>query len=67
MALRRIMRRLREGEDVPPNRDRSSLSVSCSRSGGRPEGLIPLMLGSLAAFNLWKLVRQLDRILTGIF
>ena len=35
--------------------------------GGRPEGLIPLVLGSLAAFNLWKLLRQLYRDVTGSF
>jgi hypothetical protein len=35
--------------------------------GGRPEGLIPLVLGSLAAFNLLKLGRQLYRNVTGMF
>ena len=35
--------------------------------GGRLEGLIPLVFGSLAVFSLWKLVRQIDRNVTGMF
>jgi hypothetical protein len=35
--------------------------------GGRPEALIPLILGSLAVFNLRKLLLQLYRDVTGSF